>query len=155
MSTSFKISSGDLAIGQGRSYDRVTGAYKLGQDLKLWVLERIGTDPATPTFGSKLDGGVIDGAEIPSYIGTVGNPAVLADIRTEMISLLSQFQAQQIAKMQREMISLGGHHTLTADETLQSVISVETSQELDQVIVRVTCVTMAGTQFQLTIPTQA
>lgn len=153
MSTSLKISGGDLAVGSGRSYERVTGAYKLAQDLKLWVLEQIGTDPATPSFGSRLDGGVIDGVEVPSYIGQVANPAILADIRAEIVSLLSQYQATQIAKMQREMISYGGKHTLSADETLQSVTSVETSQVGDQVIVRVTCQTLAGTQFRLTIPT--
>jgi hypothetical protein len=154
MSTSLKISGGDLSIGSGRSYERVTGAYKLAQDLRLWVLERIGTDPSTPTYGSRLDGGVIDGDSIPSYIGQVANPAIIADIRAEVISLLSQYQANQIAKMQREMIAYGGKHTLSADETLQNVVSVDTSQIADQIIVRVTCMTLAGTQFRLTIPTQ-
>jgi hypothetical protein len=154
MSTSLKISGGDLSIGSGRSYERVSGAYKLAQDLRLWVLEQIGTDPATPTFGSRLDGGVIDGVETPSYIGQVASPAMIADIRSEVISLLSQYQAGQIAKMQREMLAYGGKHTLSADETLQNVVSVDTSQIADQIIVRVICMTLAGTQFRLTIPTQ-
>lgn len=154
MSTSLKISGGDLSIGSGRSYERVVGPYKLAQDLRLWILERIGTDPATPTFGSRLDGGVIDGVESSSYIGQIAQPAIIADIRAEVISLLSQYQAGQIAKMQREMLAYGGQHTLSADETLQSVVSVDTSQIIDQIIVRVTCMTLAGTQFRLTIPTQ-
>jgi len=153
MSTSFKLSGGDLTVGSGRTYDRVSGANKLGQDLKLWVLERIGTDPATPTYGSTLDGGVIDGQEVQSYIGRVANPAILASIRSDVITLLSNYQAQQISKMQREMITFAGKTSLDADEILQTVNSVEASQVLDQIVIRVDCTTLAGTQFRLTIPT--
>lgn len=154
MSTSLKINGGDLVIGTGRSYERVTGAYKLAQDLKLWVLEQIGTDPATPTFGSRLDGGVIDGVEVPSYIGQVANPYVLTQIRSDIIALLSNFQTNQISKMKREMIAFGGKNSLDADEILQTIVSVDTTQVADQVIVRVVVTTLAGTRLQLTIPSR-
>lgn len=154
MSTSFRIQGGDLSVGAGRSFERAIGSLKLAQDLRLWVLEHVGTDPATPTFGSRLDGGIIDGEPVESFIGQVATEARQAEIRTEMIALLSQYQAGQIAKMQREMLAYGGSHTLTADETLHSIESVLTTQIGDQIIVRVLCHTLAGTQFQLTIPTQ-
>lgn len=154
MSTSLKISGGDLSIGSGRSYERVNGAYKLAQDLRLWVLEQIGTDPATPTYGSRLDGGVIDGVEQASYLGQVANPFVLTQIRSEIISLLADYQTDQISKMKREMIAFGGQNSLTADEILQKVVSVDTSQVGDQVIVRVIVTTLAGTQLKLTIPSR-
>lgn len=154
MSTSFKLDGGDFAIGSGRSFERVSGAYKLAQDLRLWVLERIGTDPSTPTFGSRLDGGVIDGEEVASYIGQIGSEALLSEIRSEIVSLLGQYQQGQIAKMQREMLLYNGKHTLDADETLHIINSVEATQTADQVIVRVNCQTLAGTTFRLLIPTQ-
>lgn len=153
MSTSFKISGGDLSIGSGRSYERVSGAYKLAQDLRLWVLERIGTDPATPTYGSRLDGGIIDGVEQASYIGQLANPYVLTQIRSDIIGLLSDYQTNQISKMKREMIAFGGKNSLTADEILQTVVSVDTTQVADQVIARVVVTTLAGTQLKITIPT--
>lgn len=154
MSTSFRIQGGDLSVGMGRSFERAIGSTKLAQDLRLWVLERIGTDPLTPTFGSRLDGGIIDGEPVESFIGQVATEARQSEIRTELIALLSQYQAQQIAKMQREMFAYGGSHTLTAEETLHSIDSVLTTQVGDQIIVRVTCTNLAGSQFQLTIPTQ-
>lgn len=154
MSTSFKLESGDLVVGAGRSYERVGGAYKLAQDLKLWVLERIGTDPATPTFGSRLDGGIIDGQEIPSYIGRIGTEALVAEIRAEVVALLGTYQAQQITKMKREMLLFEGNTTLDPDEILQVISSVEATQQGTQVIVRVICQTLAGTTFRLLIPTE-
>lgn len=153
MSTSFKLDGGDLSIGSGRSFERVSGAYKLAQDLRLWVLERIGNDPATPTFGSRLDGGVIDGQEVPSFIGQIGSEALVSEIRAEVVALLGAYQQNQIAKMKREMILYNGKHTLEADETLHIINSVEATQQGTQIIVRVTCQTLAGTTFRLLIPT--
>jgi hypothetical protein len=66
MSYSLRVEGGDLVVGNKRALEVVTGKEKLFQDLKLWLLERVGTDPSTPTFGSRLDGGVVDGQIIPS-----------------------------------------------------------------------------------------
>jgi len=153
MSKSFKLDGGDLSIGAGRSYEQVDGAFKLAQDLRLWVLERIGTDPATPTFGSRLDGGVIDGQEVPSFIGQIGTDALVAEVRAEVISLLGAYQTQQITKMKSEMLIFDGKTTLGADEILQEISSVEAQQDGTQIIVRVTVQTLAGTTFRLLIPT--
>lgn len=153
MSTSFKLDGGDLVVGSGRSFERVSGAYKLAQDLRLWVLERIGTDPATPTFGSRLDGGVIDGESIEPFIGHLGSESLLSEIRSEVSTLLGQFQQQQIAKMKSDMLLNDGKTTLTAEEILHVVNSIEATQVATQVIIRVNCTTLAGSTFRLLIPT--
>jgi hypothetical protein len=153
MSTSFKLDGGDLVAGAGRSFERVSGAFKLAQDLRLLILERIGTDPATPTFGTRLDGGVIDGEEVPSFIGQIGSEALLSDIRSEIATLLAQYQEQQIAKMKSEMLLNDGKTSLGADEILHIINSIEATQSGTQVIVRVNCQTLAGSTFRLLIPT--
>lgn len=152
MSTSFKITGGDLTVATGRTYDRVSGAYKLAQDLRLWVLEQIGTDPSTPTYGSTLDGGVIDGAVVPSVIGQIGTPVLVGQIRSEIISLISTYQQNQLAKMKSEMLQFNGQTSLDPDEILQNIVSVNAAQVETQVIVQVVVQTLADTTLQLTIP---
>lgn len=152
MSISFSIDGGDLKVGSGRSFETVTGAQKLAQDLGLWVLERIGTDPATPQYGSRLDGGIIDGISIDSFIGqTLTNERVL-EVKQELSTLLAQYQQDQVSKMQREMVLYNGNHTLTTDETLSTVDSIEAVSVGDQIIVRVSITTLAGSNFKLTLP---
>lgn len=154
MSNSFKITAGDLSVGTGRSFERVSGAAKLAQDLRLWVLERIGTDPATPTYGSALDGGIIDGQEVPSYIGQLVSGARVAEIQAEVYRLLESYQQVQLQKMQDEMALFNGKHTLSADEVLASIESVDTAVSYDMIIVKVTIITAGDNSINILIPTQ-
>lgn len=154
MSRSFLIDGGDLVVGGSRAFSTVTGRQKLFQDLKLWILERIGTDSATPTYGSTLDGGVIGGEEVPSYIGQPATRERLLEIESEIAALLGRYQQEQLEKMRREVILFQGEHTLSEDEILYRVNSIDTAQVGDTVYVRVLCTTLAGNNFQLTIPAQ-
>jgi hypothetical protein len=95
MSKSLKIEGGDLKIGPGRSYDMVERTDKLGQDLELWILEHIGTDPATPTFGSKLDGGIINGVQVESFIGKILTDQRVMEVKTEITTLLASYQSRE------------------------------------------------------------
>lgn len=154
MSKSLRIEHGDLVVGSGRAFDTVAGKEKLFQDLKLWILERIGTDPSTPTYGSRLDGGVENGVELQSFIGEMQTQERLLEIKSEIVSLLNLYQATQLEKMKRELVQYGGRHTLSDDEVLHTVDNIEMASLGTTVIVRVTCSTLAGTSLQLTIPTQ-
>lgn len=154
MSRSFKIENGDLAVGGGRSFATVSGKDKLFQDLRLWILERIGTDPALPTYGSTLDGGVIDGREIESFIGSVATRERMLEIQDEIASLLGRYQQGQLEKMRREVVLYNGSHTLSPSEVLDRVVSIETAQAGTTILVRVTCETLSGEQFRLTVPAQ-
>jgi len=154
MSNNFKIANGDLVV-QSRSYDRVSGLQKLQQDLILWILEHIGTDPSTPTYGSSLDGGVIDGSPVPSFIGEQPTQARIQQIVSEVRRVLELYQQTQINKMQLEMSIFRGKHTLSADEVLASVDSINAVVEGDQVIVQVGISTASNQSLLLTIPAQA
>lgn len=154
MSKTMQIVNGDLVVGAGRSFQQVTGKQKLFQDLKLWVLERIGTDPATPTYGSRLDGGVIDGVEVESMIGELATQDRLDEIESEVAGLLASYQQEQIDKMRREVVLYNGQHTLSPNEVLHRVDAIQTTLLGTTVLVRVHCTTLAGDSFKLTIPAE-
>jgi len=153
MSKSLKIVNGDLAIEEGRSFATVTAGVKLSQDLKLWVLERIGTDPATPNYGSRLDGGTIDGREVESFIGQIGTPERLSEIRAEVNTLLSMYQRTQMEKMRRDTLLMGAH-TLHPSEVLHRVERIETTMVGTTVFVRVWYQTLTGSTHRMIIPVE-
>lgn len=153
MSNNFKIERGDLVVGTGRAYERVSGLTKLQQDLQLWLLERIGTDPSTPTYGSSLDGGVIDGKPFPSYIGQLSTQARVNEIEAEVRRVLELYQETQANKMQLEMAQFG-KHTLDANEILSSIDNIQSGIVGDTIVVKVTISTAAYNQLTLTIPAQ-
>lgn len=154
MSKSFRIKNGDFVVS-GRAYNLVKGKDKLFQDLKLRILERIGQDPATPTYGSTLDGGVIDGQPVESMIGQTFSQGRMDAIQSEVYRILEQYQQDQLEKMRLEVIEFRGQHTLSPDEILHQIDSVETAQiQGDTVLVRVSCKTLSGISFQLTLPAE-
>lgn len=152
MSTSLRITGGDLTVGAGRSYETVSGADKLAQDLRLWVLAKIGQDPATPNFGSSIDGGTINDQPIPSTIGQLMSQQRIMEVRASIIELLTQYQTMQLAKMKQDMIDFRGSTTLQANEVVSSVENVEATGIGDTIIVRATIKTMANTTLTLTLP---
>ena len=151
MSKSFALVNGDLAV-DGRSYSEVSGQTKLAQDLKLWILERVGTDPATPTYGSTLDGGTINGVEIPSMIGAVSTKANTLTIQSITQNIIAQYQQMQLAKIQIEMQQYGGQTTLSNDEIIYSINNVKAVQADDTIVVQADITTLAGANMLITIP---
>lgn len=154
MSKSFQINNGDLVINAGRKYGSVTGTAKLAQDLRLWILEKIGTDPSTPTFGSALDGGIIDGQEIQSFIGQIANQQRVDEIKQEVAAVVTAYQARQLEKIKSDNVLFQGQQTLTPDEILHIIDSIEAKADGDVVAVRVMCRTLSNTQFKLIVPVQ-
>ena len=150
----FKIAKGDLVISD-RTYTRVEGVAKLEQDLMLWILERIGTDPATPTYGSTLDGGIIDGQPVQSHIGATSTDARMREIASEVRRVLELYQETQISKMQLEMALYQGKHTLSGDEVLEKIDSIAATRSADLIIVKVGITTAGGKSLQMIIPTEA
>jgi len=152
MSKSLSLRNGDLQIGLGRSYDIVSGKKKLLQDLRLWVTERIGTDPLLSTYGSALDGGVIDGQAQESYIGQVATTAALTEIRIAVLNLVQQYQQMQFQKMQDEALLYNGQNTLEADEVIDSIDSVQAVQVGTTILVQVMISTLDESSIKITIP---
>lgn len=152
MSKSLAIVNGDLAIGPGRKFESVSGRDKLLQDLKLWVLEKIGTDPATPGYGSRLDGGIEDGTNVPSFIGRIAQDQTVMEIRSEIIDLIIRFQAMQYDSIRAETIRYGGHNTMSADQVVSTIESVDIKFVGTMVIAQVKIGTLDGTIVRLTMP---
>lgn len=153
MSNNFKIQRGDLVVGSGRMYERVAGLTKLQQDLELWLLEHIGSDPSTPTYGSSLDGGIINGEPFPSYIGQLSTAGRVREIEAEVRRILELYQETQINKMQLEMAQFG-KHTLAADEILATIDDIQSAAQGDLIIVRVRISTASAQQLSITVPAQ-
>lgn len=152
MSNSLKITGGDLTVGSGRAFETVSQREKLGQDLRLWVLERMGTDPATPNYGTTLDGGRVNGQEVDSLIGQMLTNERIVEVRAQLANMCSQYQQVQLAKIQRDMTQFAGQTTLTPEEILQVVQNIEVKSSGTTIIARITILTMAGSQISITIP---
>lgn len=156
MSKSLSLINGDLAVGAGRAFQTVSGREKLKQDLMLWVLEKVGTDPATPTYGNKLDGGQIDNTIIPTFIGQIVNEQTIMAIQSEVVDLVQRYQSMQYEKMRQETIQYGGPNTLEAGEVIDRISSVQTkSMNGTTVLVQMQVTTLTGTELKLTIPVTA
>jgi phage baseplate assembly protein W len=154
MSKSLKLNNGDLVIGRARSFENVEGIDKLKQDLSLWILEQIGTDPLTPTYGSTLDGGIIDGQPIPSFIGQTLTSEAFERIEIDVQDLVARYQASQLDKIKREVLQYSGQHTLSPDETIKLIRAVRAVSVGDVVVVRVDLTTVSGANIHLTLPLQ-
>lgn len=152
MSTSLAITNGDLTIGPGRKFESVSGRDKLTQDLKLWVLERIGTDPLLPTYGSIYDGGIINGQVVDSFIGEVASLEARNNIRIATLDLLGKYQAMQFDKMRSETLLYNGQNTLDAEEVIDQITSVNVIQVDTTILIQVILTNLAGTTLKLTIP---
>lgn len=152
MSYSLRVENGDLVVGSKRALEVVTGKEKLFQDLKLWILERLGTDPATPLYGSILDGGVIDGQYVDSFIGQVINHENLLAIKAEVLNILQQYQQMQLAKMKKELLEYNNRHTLDENEILHTINSVILTTMGSTVLVKVSCTTLKKVTFNITLP---
>lgn len=152
MSKSLAIENGDLIIGSGRSYQTVSGRQKLLQDLKLWVLEKIGTDPLLPTYGSVFDGGIIDGQVVDSFIGEATTQEIRNNIRIATLELLDRYQSMQFEKMRSETLLYNGNNSLDADEVIDEIVSASVIQVETTILIQVLLTTLAGTNLKLTIP---
>lgn len=152
MSKSLALVNGDLAIGPGRAFQAVTGREKLLQDLKLWILERIGADASTPSYGSRLDGGTENGTNVGSYIGQIVSEEQMMGIRGEIIRLIENYQAMQYDKLRSETILYLGPTTLDQDEVVASIDRITTKAVGTTVLVQVTLNILSGDVIKLTLP---
>jgi phage baseplate assembly protein W len=85
MSYSLLLENGDLVM-RGTSFGIVYGVDKLTQDLTVWLTESFGSDIMHPEMGSLLD----------SWIGTIITAATKADIQSEVLRVLHNYQSVQV-----------------------------------------------------------
>lgn len=143
MSWSLRVSNGDLSIGSG-GLNTVTGSDKLVQDLSCALLEPMGNDSMHPTFGSLIDGGTDASGNISTgYIGQPNNDQNDALVASEVQRIARTYQASQIARNNSD-VAVYGKSTLTADEALLGLSSLNVQRAQDQLLITAVLQTGAG-----------
>ena len=143
MSKSLSIAAGDLTV-TGRHYDTVRGKDKLMQDLKCLMIEREGTDAATPEFGSQF--------ETDTYIGNFYTDILAEEAKADVQQLLEDYQAAQLEKIKEETIAYNGLNTMEEGEVIETIDSIESAFSVDTLIIRVTLTTLSGEQIRIDVP---
>lgn len=143
MSKSLAITTGDLSI-TGRHYDTVSGKDKLIQDLRCALIEEVGTDPATPDFGSRF--------ETDDYLGQAYTEILAEEARQDVMTILQSYQAAQLAKLQDETIAYNGLNTFSEGEVIETIDSIDSIFSGDTLIIRVTITTIAQEQIKIDVP---
>src|SRR5688572_20628707 len=150
MSWSLQLRGGDLVI-DGSSFGTVTHQNKLVQDLRLAILERMGTDEDHPWFGSLIDGGRLNGVEQNSIIATDDWDRAALAVEGEIRRIVDQYQKQQIVRTEQDR-SAYGKPTLTPGELLMGVKGIQFFQAQDNLLCRITLATGADNDIQLNVP---
>lgn len=149
------IKEGDLVVGNGRMAT-VTGSQKLVQDLRCWVLQRMGSDPYQLGYGSLIEGGVQpNGVVVESPIGMVITNwgEVESFISSDIQRIVSLYQNEQSRRI-REDQSIYNKITLTPDEILKSLdnITYEVQEDTLNVVIHIS--NMAGQSFEVGLLTE-
>jgi hypothetical protein len=140
MTWSLKIQNGDLTLGNA-SYGTVTGSSKLVQDLRCYLLERMGTDSAHPNYGSTLNGGRLpDGTEISGPIGQMNTEFIESDVTVEIRRIINQFQKEQLERARSDR-QVYGKTTMNRGEVLLGVSSIQMEHSLDSLNVTLLLIT--------------
>lgn len=148
MSWSFQIANGDLTLGNA-SYGTVTGEQKLVQDLRAYILEKMGTDDMHPTYGSTINGGrLADGTEVQGSIGIANNALALAEVESEIRRIASDYQARQLQRAKDDRITYG-KVTLTKGEVLLGIGNIDVKQYADTLDLTITLNTGNNTEVEL------
>lgn len=149
MSWSLQLRHGDLALS-GASFGTVTNGQKLVQDLRCWILERMGNDSMHPAYGSLIDGGIRpDGTIELGMIGETDPEYALMVIEGELHRIVSEYQAQQLARAKGDRFTYN-KATLTAREVLLSLIGIEATMLGDSLTLTLSIQTGNG-NFDLSI----
>lgn len=130
MSFSLELKNGDLGLS-GTSFGTVVDAAKLQQDLVSAILTPLGFEELHPEFGSILEDDLID-PEV-TIIGSRDFKHASAVIRSELIRLCQNYQAQQIARNEDDGVKFG-KPTLTPGEILLRVVNVTFVQSEDHLL---------------------
>lgn len=118
------VSSGDLVL-TGSSFGTVVHEQKLVQDLRHWILTRMGDDFFHPNYGSFIDGGTTpDGRHVDSVIGEMNWKLIQLQIAAEIRRVGSAYQRMQIdrARIDRDRY---GKSTLTGGEILAAITTID------------------------------
>lgn len=128
------IQNGDLVIGP-TGHEVVSGVQKISQDILLAIIERYGSDPYHPRWGSLLD----------RYVGQIMTDAVLFDIQQEALRVVSNYIAVQTSQIQQDVLVSQGSR-FSASDVVRDVsdIQVSVAEDPTRANVRLQLVTANG-----------
>lgn len=150
MTWSIQVANGDISYGSN-GLNTVGGGAKLVQDLGCCILEPMGTDPLHPSFGSIIDGGVdANGTPQQGVIGGPNNNITASFVSAEIQRICQNYQIQQVARNNADLATYG-KSTLTADECLLSVESVDIQLVQDAMLVSAALSTGGGSTSLVTL----
>lgn len=148
MSWSLQLRHGDFALSSA-SYGTVTSKAKLVQDLRCHILERMGTDPSHPGYGSLLDGGVTpEGEVVNGVIGENRSRLVETQVQADLLRIVREHQAKQLARAKQDKLTTG-RPTQVPGEILYSLDGIDVYQELDVLFVTLRIRTATGEESTL------
>lgn len=151
MSWSLQIRNGDL-VTDGAKLGVVTRQAKMIQDLSHWILERMGTDPLHPGYGSLIDGGVTPtGDYVEGVIGSGDMDFAQITVEQEIRRIIGEYQERQLARAKNDRMTRG-KATLTASEVVIDVPAVEFIRDADELRVMVRLTTANDDDLSLEIP---
>lgn len=136
MSWSLRISNGDLVLDENK-FGTVAHENKLVQDFRHYILERMGTDPDHPWYGSLIDGGLKPtGQEVESVIAGTSWNTIILRIEADIRRIGTQYQRQQLDRAKRDRDRYQ-RSTLTMGEVLAAITDITFSQSADALYVTV------------------
>lgn len=150
MSFSLEIRNGDIGLS-GTSFGTVVDAAKLQQDIVCAILTPLGFEGLHPEFGSTLEENMINPST--TILGTKDFSHAAAVVRSELLRICQNYQAQQIARNEDDAIKFG-KPTLTPGEILLRVISLDFVSSEDHLMCKLALEIGADT-LELNIPVSA
>lgn len=140
----FQITNGDLDISNG-SVIEITGAEKVAQDLKTWLLNDIGHNRFHPWMGASLD----------DYVGQVPEYPYLHAIKTRVRESLNAYVSDQMRDLKRRIAKRGDALSAVILAEPNSIIREFTRLEVHayatDVMVKIGFMTFAGESRELTV----
>lgn len=148
MSWSLRVSNGDFVL-DGTHFGTVTHENKLTQDLRHFLLTRMGTDPQSPTYGSLIDGGVKpNGQEVESVIARTDWGQVKLELSAEIRRIAAQYQRTQVERAKRDRLRYN-KSTLTPGEILLAINDIRFVQNADALLVTIVLQSGRGQDINL------
>jgi hypothetical protein len=151
MSWSLDLQNGDLSLS-GTNLGRVTGSQKLVQDLRCFILEKMGTDESHPWYGSLIDGGINETGEFElGFIGETDWEIAALTVQAEIRRIVGRYQELQARRLEDDRLTYGSS-TLDANEVLLGISGIQITQAQDKMMVTIGLNTGTGSSLTLNVP---
>jgi phage baseplate assembly protein W len=134
------VKNGDIVLGSNQQAVVVTGQDKLSQDLRLWLLEPIGTGFMTPSFGSVL----------MSLVGQADPDDQADDVRAEVERVLGNYQQNQVESI-RQAAAEGRLNLYSRREVLNAINGISITVDGDTIVAVARIVTGADRSLSLPV----